>query len=263
MSFGIKAFGLLVGMVASLSAVSSAQATTAYVGRGTAATDSSALYAWIGGRGGAWYEDATSTLVASGANNIPLTNAGTAISATANVGGLSVASTLHMFSTNAGNLNGPQVISSLPLRNITLQGFSPSITAFGFYLENGANAQAANVTITLTDSKGTSTIVISSGSAVSFGGTNPVSANVLSTNDTIYRLDGPAAASPSANTAEFIGFSDISGLTSVTINAGGSNVMKLEIGDFFSSTAPAPEPASMALLGAGLFGLGWARRKRG
>ena len=263
MSFGMKTFGLLFGLVAGLSAINDAQATTAYVGRGTAAIDNSALYAWIGGRGGAWYEDATSTLVASGANNIPLTNAGMSINATANVGGLSVAPTLHMFGTNAGNLNGPQVISATAIRNITLSNFSPLITAFGFYLENGANAQAANVTITLTDTKGTTTIVIAPTSVVTFGGTNAASPTVLSTNDTVYRLDGPAAPSPSENTAEFIGFSDITGLTSITINAGNSNTMKLEIGDFFSSTAPAPEPASMALLGAGLFGLGWARRKRG
>ncbi len=263
MSFGIRTIGFLFGMAAGLSVISDAQATTAYVGRGTAATDSSALYAWIGGRGGVWFEDATSTLSATGAGNIPLTNAGTSVKATANLGGLSVSSALQMFATNAGSLNGPQVISANASRNITLSNFSPSITAFGFYLENGANAQAANVTITLTDSQGTSTIVIAPSSAVSFGGTNPAAATVLSTNDTVYRLDGPAAPNPSENTAEFIGFSDLLGVTQIAISAGGANTMKLELGDFFSSTAPAPEPASMALLGAGLLGLGWARRKRG
>ena len=248
MSAGMRTIGLLCAVVGALAVISDAAATTAYVGRGTAATEGSALDAWIGGRGGAWVEDVPSTRLASGAGNM---------------GGLSVANALHMFATNAGTLSGPQVVSAKALRNITLSNFSPSITAFGFYLENGANAQAANVTITMTDSNGTSTIVIGKGGDVTFGGTNPASATVLSTNNRVYRLDGPAASNPAANTAEFIGFSDLSGLTSIAINAGGSNAMKLELGDFFSSTAPASEPASLALLGVALCGLGWVRLKRG
>ena len=263
MSAGMRTIGLLCAVVGALAVISDAAATTAYVGRGTAATEGSALDAWIGGRGGAWVEDVPSTRLASGAGSIPLTYAGMTLRATANMGGLSVANALHMFATNAGTLSGPQVVSAKALRNITLSNFSPSITAFGFYLENGANAQAANVTITMTDSNGTSTIVIGKGGDVTFGGTNPASATVLSTNNRVYRLDGPAASNPAANTAEFIGFSDLSGLTSIAINAGGSNAMKLELGDFFSSTAPASEPASLALLGVALCGLGWVRLKRG
>jgi len=37
----------------------------------------------------------------------------------------------------------------------------------------------------------------------------------------------------------------------------------LDRGDFLSSAAPAPEPASVALVGASPVGLGWPRRKRG
>ncbi len=266
MRFGIQTVALVVALVAGLSVMSAAQAITAYVGRGTAAMEGSALHAWIGGRGGDWFEDVASMQRAHGADTIPLTNAGMVVKATSNIGGLSVSNALHMFETNAGTLSGPQVISAKELGKITLSNFSPSVTAFGFYLANGASAQAANVTVRLTDSKGTSTIMTDKNNGVTFRGTNPALASVLSTNDTLYRLDGPAAPNPSANTAEFIGFSDLSGLTSIAINAGGSNAMKRELGDFFSSTAPAPEPASMALLGAslvGLIGLGWIRRKRG
>ena len=263
MNTGMKTVAAVLGMAAALSVISDAHAVTAYVGRGTTGISDSAVAAWVQSRGGTWFEDAAQTLTATAPNNIPLPNAGytgtSAVTATS-ASTMSVAAGLSMTGTNDGVINGPHVLGASLNRNFNLSNFSSTVTSFGFFIQNyGTAAQNQPITITLTDAAGkTSIITVATSGTVGISGT-AAPTSVLSSNDTNYKLNGGVG-----QTSEFIGFSDITGITSIVVGAGGttSNANKLEIGDFFTSTAPAPEPASLVLLGAGLLGLGLARRRK-
>jgi hypothetical protein len=83
-------------------------------------------------------------------------------------------------------------------------------------------------------------------------------------NGNIYLTDANGTVSGNTNIgsvgAQFVGFTDAAGFTSVTLTADGNNAFAV---DDVSFTTSAPEPSSAALFATGIFAMGAAvRRKR-
>ncbi len=299
----VAAFGLVAvcGLAPTFANATPTNVET-YVGRGVVTDFGSALYRWMGNSNGYEEFSTTATTTVSGTTGtiglstatISTINVPLALNLTVGSGSaLSNSTNFTLYSSNAGNLNaqnpllsGNNVVmsgASGSTSTITLSGFSSGVYGFGFYLQNdglGFNGQRSAIVIRLTDANGNRTnITVSATGVVSSAQTNTAGGAVsagssvsqlLGLSNTNYQMKsssftGDTIMSDNNSTtdgfnSEFIGFTNLPGITSIAV-LGGSQTGYL-IGDFFVSTE-APEPASMALLGAGLLGLGLARRRKG
>ena len=259
MTMSVKRVALAAGLVLGLGAVAmdAQAAVVAYAGRGTN-TGGNAVADWISAVGGAGFFTETSSATNSGTptGSIPLPLGTASVVSTLGGGALTYVGSLS--GTNAGTLSttGQTVANTVTGRGLTLSGFSATTNAFGFYLASTTASQTAGVVITLTDGAGAHTITISTSDAVTVAGATlktSLAGNLGGGGGSDFILT-------SALGGEFIGFTGITGAFTVGVSA--ATGTRPIIGDFFEAPAPTPEPASMALLGAGLAGLGLLRRRR-
>lgn len=256
-----KALSFLAGAAAMVAvSASDAYAALSYIGRdtSTSAASGTAISKWFTNAGAVKTTLTPTGVTGSGTGtmNIPLgfsTGVTTPAFASSQTPGASTLST-----GTPGSLSGAPAgsvfVDSTTARSITITGFSPLATSFGFFLENanlGATAQTGTVTIVMTDSLG-------GVSAIQVTAAGVVTADNKSTSAGGAGLFNGANATDGSQNAQFVGFTGTTPISQIVIS--GTAGVRWELGSFYEGAVP--EPASMVLLGAGLAGLGVLRRRK-